>query len=124
METKKRLSEWTLAECKEYCRSFSKECKWPCEKQGCILKRNNICSDWTHEWTFDTLTDGEKEIMRACGAKWVTKGIDESVVDLWDNMPHKVGKVFSPDAMSSVIATVDASLFPSVSGGDCIELED
>lgn len=120
MDTKKRLSDWTLAECKEYCINRCKQSS-PCD--GCILSETICAGDVCKEWTFETLTDGEKAIMRACGAKWVTKNhADSALVELFEQKPYrKEGGYYDG---KNCIGSLDSKLFPSVSGGECIELED
>lgn len=128
MDTKKKLSDWTLSECKKYCLEFRKAHGYPCETIGnCLLRFNNICQDWVHEWTFDILTDREKAIMRACGAKYVTMDkIDSSFpVALWTMKPIiSGGGLYVASKSNGCIVTTGKELFPSLSGGDCIELED
>lgn len=78
------------------------------------------------------LTEPEIAIMRATGAKWVSrdKHGDSKVnfVRLWDEKPKKFenvnGWIFEPSAGDHALAVVYTSLFPSVHPGDCIELED
>ncbi len=70
------------------------------------------------------LTEAEIAIMRAVGAKWVSKsGRIDSRAELWDTKPEKLSDgtyiVFGADP----IARIKAQLFPSVKLGDCILLE-
>ena len=73
------------------------------------------------------LTEPEIAIMRALGAKWVSrdKGFDD--VYLWSDKP-KVSKDYEeyyiPSNPGDCISSTQARLFPSVKSGDCIELED
>lgn len=120
MDTKKRLSEWTLEELSKYCKSMVEQDYPKCE----ACKARGICERTPYKWKFDTFTDGEKAIMRACGAKWVTKThLDNSYISLWKERPicrdrdgHYTGDGF--------IGKLEPNIFPSLSGGDCIELED
>ena len=137
MDTKKRLSEWTLAECKEYCEkrkdhtplevndpiTGATKKMWNYFCQDCELAY--MCGCIPANWEFDTLTGGEKEIMRACGAKWVTKNCPDIVVCLWSGKPSTNYKdQFTNSKDGVLIATIKQELFPSVSCGDIIELED
>lgn len=134
MDTKKRLSDWTLAECKEFCEK--RKDKNPIEvndqKTGVtttmwnyfcgVCELANMCGCRPANWKFYTLTDGEKAIMRACGAKWVTKDVDVgNCVILWRTKPEIRDGIYEAD---EYIGHIDESLFPSLFGGDCIELED
>lgn len=120
MGTKKRLSDWTLEELSKYCKSMvGHDADCPkcatCEARG-------ICERTPNKWKFDTLTNGEKAIMRACGAKWVTKDYSNAIsIALWDEKP-----IYSEGHYDGgyCIGTLDAHLFPSVSGGECVELEE
>lgn len=120
MDTKKRLSEWTLEECKEYCENRRNELKGkrPCDNCDLVM----VCLQGAcYAWKFDALTDGEKAIMRACGAKCATKEFNGTrFVSLWKECP-KPNEGYSSN---NYIGAVDGGLFPSVSVGNCVELED
>lgn len=119
MDTKKRLSEWTLAELSKYCKSMIEQDYPKCEK----CEARGVCERTPNKWKFDTLTSGEKAIMRACGAKWVTMNDNEALTSvlLWDKKPTCVTGYYDG---YGCIGSLDKSLFPSVSCGDCVELED
>lgn len=138
MDKNKPIKDWTLAECKKYCDSMasgplveatdakthdivyskSHDC------HNCFLFKQNICARNAFNWNIDILTDGEKAIMRACGAKFATlNNIEKAKVKLWREEP--IADTFTyylPGGEE--ICIIDRSLFPSLSGGDCIELED
>ncbi len=75
------------------------------------------------------LTEAERAIMRATGARWVSRDSYQNcnVVRLWDVKPKKsekvVGYEFEPSVGDHAWAAVYKSLFPSVNPGDCIEAE-
>lgn len=71
------------------------------------------------------LTDPEIAIMRAVGAKWVSRNENTRLyvrVTLWAEKPEKSEKgVFYGDGS---LACVNTELFPSVHPGDCISAEE
>ncbi len=128
----KPLSEWTLDEAQQYCIDFRERLEVrACEDaDGCVLREKGICKaakTWPHLWDLSRLTEPEIAIMRAVGAKWVSrdKGFDD--VYLWSDKP-KVSKDYEeyyiPSNPGDCISSTQARLFPSVKSGDCIELED
>lgn len=130
MEQKEKpLGDWTLNECKEYCRQFRKEHPGGfCEEHGCILNKRNICQDYIHEWYLDKLTPEEVEICRLLKAKWVIREctIDRDYVYLFRSKPDfftdkedKKVTLLINDKHNS-IGGLSAHLFPSVKKGDCI----
>lgn len=119
METKKRLSEWTLAELSKYCKSMVEQDYPRCEK----CEARGICERTPNRWKFDTLTDREKAIMRSCGAKWVTKDT-KGKVKLWNKKPAYTDGIYYSYEADKYITEINESLFQSVTCGDCIELED
>lgn len=65
------------------------------------------------------LTEPEIAIMRAVGAKWVSRDDDSVIVRLWDEKPERCnGKHETPFAC---VGTIIPRLFPSVKPGDLIE---
>ncbi len=74
------------------------------------------------------LTEPEIAIMRAVGAKWVSRDEYADQVDLWSQEPvNKYNSgvyIWGPEAKSGYIGEVRASLFPSVRPGDLIGLEE
>lgn len=70
------------------------------------------------------LTEPEIAIMRAVGAKWVSR--DERIngfCDLWENKPSVCeGLYANRDKETVPLASVKSRLFPTVKPGDCVEV--
>lgn len=118
------ISSMTLAQAKEYCRKWSHEHGYPCEKTGCELKRRNICIDWVHEWDLDRLTPEELKICMAIGAKWISMDLGcDGYVSIWSEKPNRNNENGFENAKAD-IGCISAEKFPSVSPGDCICVEE
>lgn len=123
MYGEKRVSDWTLADCKQYCEDHRRiqtiynmngKDKHICCTGDCLLQSKRICvCQSVLNMDLYSLTEEEKNIMRSVGARFVTK--DNHIVRLWENDPR---------CDFPHITTISESLFPSVSDGDRIELDE
>ncbi len=124
----KPLSEWTLGEAQAFCKKRTESQDWEglgAECEGCPL--NVVCAITASEWDLKEaprLTEPEIAIMRAVGAKWVSRDKAVDRVDLWSQEPvNKYDSgvyIWAPEEKSGYIGEVQTSLFPSVLPGDCI----
>lgn len=131
MENNKPIKDWTLAECKEYCNEnsatetcsdvFGDDVSY-CLYENCPLVKVGVCNrgNMLHI-NLSKLTEAEKNIMRAVGAKYVTQSGNSGFCLLWGTKPEKSGNIFYG---RDYIGSIGERLFPSVPDGDCIELED
>ena len=121
----KPLSEWTLGEVQALCKKRNGD--------GCCdnCPFANVIGNCTlrvlpEEWDLKDaprLTESEIAIMRAVGAKWVSRNqIGMNSLHLWDKRPGGDKNFWNGDAKS--LATVAEFLFPSVKPGKLIKLEE
>ncbi len=124
----KPLSEWTLGEAKTFCEKRTESQDWEglgAECEGCPL--NVVCAITASEWDLKEaprLTEQEIAIMRAVGAKWLSRGTGEAYVDLWVDEPVLATTDKKFYARNGTIARVHTTKMPSVKSGDCIGLEE
>ena len=128
----KPLSEWTLGEAQAFCKKRTESQNWEglgAECEGCPL--NVVCAITASEWDLKEaprLTAPEIAVMRAVGAKWVSRDKTVDWVNLWSQEPvNKYDSgvyIWAPEEESGYIGEVRASLFPSVKPGECIGLEE
>ena len=122
----KPLGEWTLGEVREVCDGYSicGDCPFCLDGGECVVDITPNRWDLEYIPKFPALTEAERDIMWAMGAKWVSRGENGGeYVDLWGVKPLCVkGNFFSEDGKPPVACAVGAC-FPSVEPGDCIELE-
>lgn len=72
------------------------------------------------------LTEPEIAIMRAVGAKWVSRDTycDDGSVELWGKKPWYVDGMYDSIDVGGLIATIhNSEIFPSVHPGECIAVE-
>ena len=124
----KPLSEWTLGEVQALCERRNgdgccDECPFANVIGNCTLRV--LPEEWELE-EVRRLTEPEIAIMRAVGAKWVSRDVCGSKrIELWDEKPIKnKDGAFHPSVGNGSLAIVRESLFPSVNPGECIELEE
>lgn len=132
----KPIGEWTLAEVKEYC---NRRCR--CDGNNKVSSCPFFTADSgvndlrvclflnvsPYKWALDKrnssqLTDAEKAICKAIGAKYVARNKDNTDVALYIEKPAQI----IPGYYSFIpsIGIIDGSLFPSVARGDCICVEE
>lgn len=126
----KPLSEWTLGEVQTLC---EKQNGYTC-CDGCPFANvigNCILRVLPEEWDLKEapcLTKKEIAIMKAVGAKWVSRDTDDNgddgIVELWDEKPNYNSTFFFGNGDSVVLGRIAGSLFPSVHPGECICVEE
>lgn len=71
------------------------------------------------------LSDREKTVMKALGAKYVSKDYSTEVVNLWDVKPHLgLDGHFQNNTSLHLLATVDDRFFPFVEEGKIVEFKE
>ena len=125
----KPLSEWTLGEVQALCERRNgdgccDECPFANAIGNCTLRV--LPEEWELE-EVRRLTEPEIAIMRAVGAKWVSRddNCDDGSVDLWGAKPLYGDGMYNNTEDGGLIATIRSSaLIPSVKPGDLIGLEE
>lgn len=122
IEMKKALKDYTLGEVKSYCKRITEE---KGSHESCeTCKFNVVCCVLVEEWelTEVKLTETEKIICRAAGAKYVSRYEDlcaERVL-FWDKEPSFSKGTYDSSCGAECIGMFVATAFPSVQPGDCI----
>ena len=125
----KPLSEWTLGEVQALCEKRNGDgccdgCPFANVIGNCTLR--GLPEEWDLKEA-PRLTAPEIAIMRAVGAKWVSRDENryDGSVDLWMEKPLYGDGMYNNTCENGLAATIhNSALFPSVHPGDCIDLEE
>ena len=119
----KPLSEWTLGEVQALCEKRNGDgccdgCPFANVIGNCTLR--GLPEEWDLKEA-PRLTEQEIAIMRAVGAKWVSRDDNSVIVNIWSKKPEKHNGGY--EMPFSCVCSIDPRLFPSVHPGECIAVE-
>lgn len=124
----KKIRDWTLGEVRDYC-SMNMGCN------NCVFATDNSTCGLTAtapgEWELPVLSSAEKAVLKALGAKWVTRDKyycnKPGSIRLWGgekppNVFKEGGDVYF-NGDNAIGAICDVNLFERVESGKCVEVK-